>query len=76
MSHEEFRSQNFGYRPDLRNGSELQQTPFRYVDAVTPKEVDWHAKGAVTKVKNQAQVGAESFGCSAAAEVPCAPPFV
>ncbi len=56
MSHEEFKSQSFGYRPDLRNGSELQQTPFKYVDAVAPKSVDWHAKGAVTKVKNQAQV--------------------
>ncbi|KAK9859312.1 hypothetical protein WJX84_009805 [Apatococcus fuscideae] len=57
MSHEEFKSQSFGYRPDLRNDSQLQQTPFKYADVETPNSVDWHAKGAVTKVKNQAQCG-------------------
>ena len=56
MSHEEFKSQSFGYRPDLRNESQLQQTPVKYADVEIPNSVDWHAKGAVTKVKNQAQV--------------------
>ena len=62
-THEEFQQHALGYRPELKQES-LGQTyrgEFRYHDTVAPKEIDWVEKGAVTAVKNQAQVSSSKI---------------
>ena len=48
--------QMLGYRADLAPERQLQSTPFKYADSVPPPSKDWREEGAVTDVKNQAQV--------------------
>ena len=56
-SHEEYRQHALGYRPDLKLGLQSQASPgFTYGNSSLKEHVDWRKEGAVTGVKNQAQV--------------------
>ena len=60
LTHEEFKQQSLGYRPDLKTGLQALSTGFRHANVTAKKSVDWREKNAVTAVKNQQQVGFHS----------------
>lgn len=61
-SHQEYKQHALGYRPDLKLGLQSAASPgFMYANTSAKKSVDWREKGAVTDVKNQAQVNSKSL---------------
>jgi hypothetical protein len=52
LTPDEYRTHALGYNSDLRKQRPLRSSsPFIYEETVPPKEVDWVAKGAVTRVR-------------------------